>query len=532
MYKAEYDHKLGIASLESSSGLKALTLMQNPGSKRPSINAFLGARYSRSAESVRAIAQDIMESGADAAAKLEAIFHGYGHKSVGAMADVFICIENVPMLTAMRFFNMNPVVAGQERSSRYQAFGGSQWRQFIYADSVARPAELELDKEYSRIMQKQLDDYMNLLTPTTNALSNLFDITTGSPKSELNALKSRSFDVARHLLPIGLNTSFGAVMNAQMWSEYISYMRGSSQTVERELGELLYALLVGNDELRSLGYVPEIDGLIKHADANSSREQTTQTLKELFQQLHEDGKVGWSHDEDTMAQSEPNAHFALVEHICLLIDPLLQPESMSIYDWQAEQVGRIIFSNHSHHNQLGTLAQSGAIALQGMTDLGSLKDLNRHRSLERFIPLLDNCVNLDAELARDDELCFEVCHYLNQPGLFGLRKQYRERLQETYRQIKIWYQKARLTLGEEVALEYARYLLPHAHKTAYRIYGSIDDLAYTIQLRIRPGGHFNYRVLVLTWLLELIDQNPFWQPLLEKLDVPDPNSREQFLDRS
>ncbi len=529
--KASYDHELGIASLESSSGLKVLTLMQNPGTKRPSINAFLGARYSRSADSVRAIAQDIMASGTDAAAKLEAIFYGYGHKSVGDMADVFICIENVSMLTAMRFFYTNPVLAGQERSSRYQAFGGSQWRHYIYADSVARPAELELDREYTSIMQKQLDDYLELLTPTTEALANTFSMTTGSPKSELTALKSRSFDVARHMLPMGLNTSLGAVMSARAWSEYIGYLRGSSQCVERELGHLLYNLLVGTDELKALGYVPEVDGLIKHTDPNKSREQTTQELMSLLR-----AEAYWEDYE--VLNPEPDIQYnqsenTLFMHLALLIDPLCSPEALVGDKVDLNQrVGEIIFSRHNHHNQLGTVAQSGAIGIQGMTDLGSLKDINRHRSLERFIPLLENCVNLDAELARESELCFDVCNYLNQSSLFALRKQYRERLKETYKQIKAWYVKAKAEIGEDLAREYTRYLMPHAHKTAYRIYGSLDDLAYTIQLRVRPGGHVNYRQLVYDWLKALAHQNPLWQALLDKLTAPDSSSREQFLDRS
>jgi len=72
---------LNIATIKSESDwnkFKVHTLLQNPTQKQPSINAYLGARYSRSCDSITDIASEIMESGTDAAEKLEKIFSGYG----------------------------------------------------------------------------------------------------------------------------------------------------------------------------------------------------------------------------------------------------------------------------------------------------------------------------------------------------------------------------------------------------------------------------------------------------------------------
>ena len=79
--KYSFIKNLQIASIKSDSNYHNLsihTLMQNIDQKQPSINAFLGARYSRSADSVVDIAKEIIESGTDAAKKLESIFSGYG----------------------------------------------------------------------------------------------------------------------------------------------------------------------------------------------------------------------------------------------------------------------------------------------------------------------------------------------------------------------------------------------------------------------------------------------------------------------
>ena len=113
------------ASIESEDDwnqFKVHTLLENVNQKQPSINAYLGARYSRSADSIIDIASEIIKNNTDAAQRLEAIFHGYGHKSVGDMAQLFVCIENIPMFTAMKIFYLNSVISGQERSTRYQNF--------------------------------------------------------------------------------------------------------------------------------------------------------------------------------------------------------------------------------------------------------------------------------------------------------------------------------------------------------------------------------------------------------------------------
>jgi len=203
--KLSFRKDLHIATLRSESlwnKFKLQTLLQNTETKQPSINAYLGARYSRSADSIIDIASEIIENNTDAAERLEKIFAGYGHKSVGDMADLFVCLENIPMYTAMKIFHITPVISGQERSTRYQNFQDPNF--------IKIPKEVcnnyEVSREYERIVLKQMKDYRELLGPTRDALKKHFRINEES-KQEISALKARSFDVARYLLPFGLSTS-------------------------------------------------------------------------------------------------------------------------------------------------------------------------------------------------------------------------------------------------------------------------------------------------------------------------------------
>lgn len=75
--KGTFRKDLQIASVRSESmwnKFKVHTLLQNPLQKQPSINAYLGARYSRSSDSILDIAREIIESNTDAADRLEKYF--------------------------------------------------------------------------------------------------------------------------------------------------------------------------------------------------------------------------------------------------------------------------------------------------------------------------------------------------------------------------------------------------------------------------------------------------------------------------
>lgn len=518
----------GVAADSDWHDLRVLTLLQNPATKQPSVNAFLGARYSRSADSAVDIAKEVYGSDKDAAKRLEAIFHGYGHKSVGDMADLFLCLENIPMLLAERFFYSNPTHAGQARSTRYQNFSQPKFARFPKDEIV--PAALEA--EFNAILAQQLQDYNELLEPTKQALLELYEVDPEN-KQEMGALAARAFDTARYFLPTGLQTSLGVVMSARAWSERIGYYRASTLRQERELGDLIYNLLVPADAARETGYLPEADGLIRYTEANNTRNNSVRTVLGLLEEKA--AQLQTKLMNLPQASTKLDSLAQMFAHYLLLLSPnakISSRELSSLITHHADELGSIVFSEHNHHNQIGSTAQQGSILLEGWADYGTLKDLLRHRSLEKFIPLLEDLVDLRAELDREPTDCFVLCPYLERRELRSLRNEYQKRMKANYLRIKDWVQKAYQELSPDLAREYGRYLLPHGHLTRYRFYGSVDDLQYLISLRTRNGGHIAYRLETYRWLQQLAQDNPFWKVLLRKLPAVDASSRDQFVDRS
>ena len=531
-YSAKFNKRLQIASLDSKSSwhrLKVHTLMQNVKQKQPSINAFLGARYSRSSDSIVDIAKEIMDSKVDAAKKLEIIFQGYGHKSVGDMAELFVCIEHAPMIQVQKLFYMNPVHSGQERSTRFQNFKEPN---FV---KLPRGTAKHIVKEYETIIHTWMKHYRDLLEPTKEAFIEHFKPDQAN-KGHMSALQARTFDTARGFLPIGLETSLALVMSARSWADLIGQFRASNQAIDRDLAEMLFTLLTGNKELEKLGYTPEADGLIRHTEANQSRNNSTQALmRKLKDELKtlKNLKINKEMGRNSKISMKSDAIESFLSHYLLLQNPLANVGKIKLSKGKLEKVGKELFKQHDHHKQIGSVGQTGAILIQGFGDYGGvLKDINRHRSLERFFPLLMDHINLEAELDRPETQCYFVYDYLNIPAFKDLRKEYVKRFDETYSRVKKWIKNAKNELPEELVREYGRYMLPHAHAARYKLYGSIDDWQYLIHLRTRNGGHIAYRNLSYQWLEKLAEKSALFKPMLKKIPKVAPASREQFFDRS
>ena len=526
-----FNEELGIASIQAKSdwhNIAVHTLMQNSKKKQPSINAYLGARYSRSADSIVKIAKEILDAGIDASARLEAIFQGYGHKSVGDMAELFVCIENVPMLSAMRAFNVNPVLSGQERSTRFQNFANPD---FVTIPD-ANPLSKGLKSRYSQIMNQSMQNYIDLKEQTESTLAKHFLIDKDD-KKELSALQARSFDTLRYFIPLGVKTSFALVMSARSWSEYISRLSGSPFVVDREIASLLTELLGGSKELVELGYSPEADNLIRHTEPNSSRDVVAHKIQEALKldldltKLNYAGKAGRGFEIMTGVSPVQN----LVQNYVLSLNPNVDPSVIKFDTNVIRKISEIINEFHHHNNQIGNVGQSCSYLIDGFADHGILKDLNRHRSFERYIPLWETFTSIKSELDRPTGELFNLCNYLEIPELSELKTEYKLRFIKTYEQIQKWVSDA-YKESPATAEEYGRYLLPHGHKTRYRFYASIDDLQYTINLRTRPGGHIAYRSLTDSWLDTLSDNESYWKPLRNKLERVSADNRVQFINRS
>lgn len=151
----------------------------------PDILAMLQGFYSRSHLSIEARIRELSEGITDPDKirdSLKRYYVNYNHESIGDCGDIPVFIEGVSMLTTVAL-QTHPLYNGQESSTRYIDFGAQ-----------ARPAYA--DEFYDR----WLDLYKRALPLLIERFA------TSNPEYSEAGAKAAAFDVARGLLPIGVQT--------------------------------------------------------------------------------------------------------------------------------------------------------------------------------------------------------------------------------------------------------------------------------------------------------------------------------------
>src|SRR6476646_6847399 len=95
-----------------TTGTIATTTVANPHTRTAAHRAWAGARQSRAAGLPWEILHEMGEKGVDPDQKLEEMFRGYGHASVGDMARLSVDMGRVPMHFCLALFNEGSLNSG------------------------------------------------------------------------------------------------------------------------------------------------------------------------------------------------------------------------------------------------------------------------------------------------------------------------------------------------------------------------------------------------------------------------------------
>lgn len=502
-----YSDQHGVGEVtDINTGISTKCVLMNKGYKRAAQIAYLGARLSRSRDSIYDIIDSVSQNNVDSDSRIEKITVNYGHRSVGDMANINLFIDNVPMFTAMKLFYLIPALSGQENSTRYIDFSN-----YKYISPSINMSD-SLTAEYHSIMKEMMELYDKAYVAYYDELRNYYK---PQNKREEQALTARSLDCARHFIPMGITTNLFIQASATQWSIVISKLRSSIYFVDRTVGECLYQLLSGTEELEELGYVPEAPGLIRHADPNYKH-------RDMYQELLDQVK---GYKEFTRKNLPALSGVMLYKSTVFsrLVKLFLDVDTLNEYSANSDiPFIQTMLKYCNRHTEMPALADFGQYNIRTFVDIGSLKDFNRHRSLERFIPYLEDEYRINRFLE------FEPSAYHNalKLPLIDLLTE----AQMLVNRISTLY----TSILEEQKLDYVnpltpsvcewiKYLLPHGVKMNAEFGMSLKDISYVYDLRVRPGGHINYRLEVEKWAEILGVYNDLKAVNFE---------RDQFYDRS
>jgi hypothetical protein len=531
-----------VSVTDTRTGYTVRTALPNSGKQTASIMAFAGARFSRSALSAEELFQEIRQAGSNANEKLANIFRNYGHSSVADMAQLFAYIEQIPDHYSTIFFNETSVGGGQQRSTRYQDFGNSKP---LGLDSLGIDSNSE---DYAKINQNllelqkySLDKYKYWQNKLTTEYIKVYEIDKNN-KSETGALTARVFDSTRYFLPSGLmnKTSLAYITSAREWARLISVFKASNEYNLVCLAEQLEILFAPDESVaEKLKYTPEAPDLIRHTEADEITNKNLHILQQYLEehlkitQVLEFSKTITCHKvkADLLTMSLSVGSKILLQHI-LTIYPNVSIQSIiqfidNLNIEQKSYISKILFKDFNHHKQMGNLFRVNTHSFVLTCSNSELRDLNRHRAWGRYIPALNT--NKYKEILYTG---YTLPLYLTKnPALKEIRQEFEQDLQEYYKKLQNFI---------DMSSEYEWFpqyiyvqLLPFAHIFTSFFHASPKEISYMTQLRVRPGGHINYRQLAYDIAKLGANSESLLQAMIpEHIVKPDACSREEFIDRS
>lgn len=540
---------LPLVALEDlDTGAIVSTTVSHPDKRISSLRAWSGARHSRAPGYSWDILNEMTGKGVDSDARIKETVLGYGHSSPGDMAWLGVHIENVPMHFCMSVFNNLSLNGGQEKSTRYQKrFGQSQvgpLKNYLSPDLLEGPQGGSLESQYHQLANLAASFYSKHRGAIEGAYRAHFAPET---KDNENALTARTLDTARVFLLLGQESSQFVGDTARNLSRLIGELKGSPIPLYGKIGQQLERLLApSSTEEEVLGQKAEAPALIRHTQASRVVNENIQNLKRYISErpdFQREVRI-FSRFRGAVPQSVEYLPRVFTEaerltaQYFLTIWPGL--DHTQILAWVSScsrevknQIAEIIFRNHDDKHELPGFGRTSAITAIVNGSLAEVRDLNRHRSLGRFIELpLVFGLPMTAEtfeqiLAKG----YVLPLYLTDVTEFtNLGRAVVEDLDDYYQALYNLLDWTKATFGNSIDYSFMVNLLPLSHQISIWLHFDPKSSVYTPKLRYKPGGQINYRAAAWQISKHIASSDPYLLPLkIEKR--PDPGSREEFFDR-
>src|SRR5216684_2101495 len=445
----------------------------------PEIQAYALAKYSRSSQGMLESIQEL--SAQKAEQFLNTFYFQYGHRSIADLAHLVFGLEQISILAAMAVVD-EPVWDGQERSTRYQPFRKTGWH--LPEDIQGGPAESILTQTAEGLFTAYQQLSAALLDHLADAVPRPAELSEGNYR---RTLRARAFDVARSLLPLATHTSVGQIVSARV--------------LERQIGRLLGAPYA---ELRAVGADLKTTCQVP-AEAPLSAEPQPAAAPTLVKYAEASNYPGQVARELTQAAEEVLAALAAPDRSMLVdlaepfADPLREMVATLLYRYDAQghsyrQIQSLVLAmDESRVQELFDMSLAGrgshdeplrehrggyALGFDVLVDLGSFRDLHRHR---RCIQVQQPFTWAHAFAVPEDAFTAGLGEQAALGALEG-------GLGEAYVEALIKAEQAASTVRHSAPLA-ADYLLPLAYRTRCLFKMDWAEAAYIVEQRTQAAGH-------------------------------------------
>lgn len=403
----------------------------------------------------------------------------HGHNSLREGSVVHLAVERVSQLVT-RFVQRERRCSFEESSTRYISFGAeTHWR-----DPDVMAAGGDVAAAYRTVLDSTFQLYTRATEQLLAQLQRLRPLQPGEKEGAWQrTLKAEAFDAARYLLTPAIFTKWGMVVDARTLCDVITELRSHRLAEFRIVGERMQ----GEAE-RAL------PTLLKHARPNAFLQALHTTLAGMAQEL------GTS---VATPQRGPSAgHTRLLAHDPQLDDRLL---ASLLYEHSSAPFGdllarvraltdgqrrdllqRSLAARGPHDGWPQALEGAAPFEFEVLLDFGAYRDIGRHRK------------GFQQQQTLTTTHGFVVPPLLREAGLDSEYSAVLERAADLQQRVAARFPDA------------AGYVTPFAFLQRVRIVFDPRQVAYFIELRSGPEGHFAYRQVALDMLAHVRAVSPLF----------------------
>ncbi len=220
----------------------------------PEAIAMMQALYSRDPRSVTEHIEKVKQTGAEKF--MGSYYVGYGHKSIGDCGTTTLFVEQVSLLVAKAVQEW-PLYSGQEASTRYLDMSQQE-----VLNPLGTPAGKEIQEIWMAIYQKTLEALVPFLKDQFPRAAEQ------NEKTYEKAIKAKSFDIARGLLPAGVTTLLSWHTNLRQAYDHIQRLNHHPLAEVKEVAdEMLTGLKARYANSFSHKHYPEQEEYLARAEA-------------------------------------------------------------------------------------------------------------------------------------------------------------------------------------------------------------------------------------------------------------------------
>lgn len=403
----------------------------------------------------------------------------HGHNSLREGAVVHLAVERVSQLVT-RFVQRERRCTFEESSTRYISFSAeTHWR-----DPDVMAAGGEFAAGYEEVLRTTFGLYQQATGRLLAHLQAVRPLRPGEPEAPWSrALRAEAFDAARYLLTPAIFTKWGMVADARTLGDVVSELQSHPLAEFRLVGERM--------QREAAQALPT---LLQHARPNAFLQALHAALPALAREL---GTAA-----GPVLRGTARGHTDLLGHDREIDDKLLasllyehsqQPfaallaRTKALTDGQRQDLLQRLMAQRGPHDAWPAALEGAApFEFEVLLDFGAYRDIGRHRK------------GLQQQQALTTVHGFAVPPLVQQAGFDGEYGAVLERAAQLQQQVAARFPHA------------AGYVTPFAFLQRVRLVFDPRQVAYFVELRSRPEGHFSYREVALDMLAHVRRVSPLF----------------------